>query len=182
MAPLAPVPPEPPSTPPPAPVSAYAPRAPGRAQPAAERRHLTVLVCEPVESLALAGQLDPEDYWEVVRAYQDTWATVLQGFEGHIAQARGEGPVVYFGYPQAHEDDAQRAVRLGRRRRRPWSHSSVAWRLTLGRGWPCGWASTRAWWSWAQGRAVYRMSSWPSGPHLTWLQICRAGGARYSRD
>ena len=62
---------------------------------------------------ALASQLDPEDYREVVRAYQQTCAEVIQRFEGHIAQYLGDGLLVYFGYPQAHEDDAQRAVRSG---------------------------------------------------------------------
>ena len=61
----------------------------------------------------LASQLDPEDCREVVRAYQQTCAEVIQRFEGHIAQYLGDGLLVYFGYPQAHEDDAQRAVRTG---------------------------------------------------------------------
>ena len=61
----------------------------------------------------LSGQLDPEDLREVVRAYQATCAEVIQRFEGHIAQYLGDGLLVYFGYPQAHEDDAQRAVRAG---------------------------------------------------------------------
>jgi len=72
-----------------------------------------VLFCDLVESTALAGRLDPEDYREVVRAYQDTCAEIIQRFEGHIAQYLGDGLLVYFGYPQAHEDDAQRAVRTG---------------------------------------------------------------------
>ena len=61
----------------------------------------------------LASQLDPEDLREVVRAYQDTCAKVIARFEGHIAQYLGDGLLVYFGYPLAHEDDAQRAVRAG---------------------------------------------------------------------
>ena len=77
-----------------------------RHTPAAERRQLTVLFCDLVDSTALAGRLDPEDYREVVRAYQDTCAAVIQRFEGHIAQYLGDGLLVYFGYPQAHEDDA----------------------------------------------------------------------------
>ncbi len=81
--------------------------------PAAERRQLTVLFCDLVDSTALAGRLDPEDLREVVRAYQQTCATVIQRFEGHIAQYLGDGLLVYFGYPQAHEDDAQRAVQTG---------------------------------------------------------------------
>ena len=79
----------------------------------AERRQLTVLFCDLVDSTALASQLDPEDLREVVRAYQATCAEVIQRFDGHIAQYLGDGLLVYFGYPQAHEDDAQRAVRTG---------------------------------------------------------------------
>jgi class 3 adenylate cyclase/predicted ATPase len=81
--------------------------------PDAERRQLTVLFCDLVDSTALAGQLDPEDLREVVRAYQDTCAKVIARFDGHIAQYLGDGLLVYFGYPLAHEDDAQRAVRAG---------------------------------------------------------------------
>jgi class 3 adenylate cyclase len=80
---------------------------------AAERRQLTVLFCDLVNSTALAGRLDPEELRDVVRAYQQTCATVIQRFEGHIAQYLGDGLLVYFGYPQAHEDDAQRAVQTG---------------------------------------------------------------------
>jgi class 3 adenylate cyclase len=81
--------------------------------PDAERRQLTVLFCDLVDSTALASQLDPEDLREVVRAYQETCAKVIARFEGHIAQYLGDGLLVYFGYPLAHEDDAQRAVRAG---------------------------------------------------------------------
>ena len=81
--------------------------------PEAERRQLTVLFCDLADSTRLSGQLDPEDLREVVRAYQATCAEVIQRFEGHIAQYLGDGLLVYFGYPQAHEDDAQRAVRTG---------------------------------------------------------------------
>src|SRR5262249_43012312 len=81
--------------------------------PDAERRQLTVLFCDLVDSTVLASQLDPEDLREVVRAYQDICAKVIARFEGHIAQYLGDGLLVYFGYPLAHEDDAQRAVRAG---------------------------------------------------------------------
>ena len=81
--------------------------------PDAERRQLTVLFCDLVDSTVLASQLDPEEWREVVRAYQDTCAKVIARYEGHIAQYLGDGLLVYFGYPQAHEDDAQRAVRAG---------------------------------------------------------------------
>jgi class 3 adenylate cyclase len=79
----------------------------------AERRQLTVMFCDLVDSTVLSGQLDPEDLREVVRAYQETCAKVIARFEGHIAQYLGDGLLVYFGYPLAHEDDAQRAVRAG---------------------------------------------------------------------
>jgi TOMM system kinase/cyclase fusion protein len=79
----------------------------------AERRQLTVLFCDLVDSTVLASQLDPEDLREVVRAYQETCAKVVARFDGHIAQYLGDGLLVYFGYPRAHEDDAQRAVRAG---------------------------------------------------------------------
>jgi class 3 adenylate cyclase len=81
--------------------------------PEAERRQLTVLFCDLVDSTVLASQLDPEEWREVVRSYQDTCAKVIQRYEGHIAQYLGDGLLVYFGYPLAHEDDAQRAVRAG---------------------------------------------------------------------
>src|SRR5262249_25610760 len=84
-----------------------------RRPPEAERRQLTVLFCDLVDSTALASRLDPEDLREVVRAYQATCAKVIACFEGHIAQYLGDGLLVYFGYPLAHEDDAQRAVRTG---------------------------------------------------------------------
>jgi class 3 adenylate cyclase/predicted ATPase len=79
----------------------------------AERRQITVMFCDVVDSTMLSSQLDPEDYREVIRAYQATCAEVIQRFEGHIAQYLGDGLLVYFGYPQAHEDDVQRAVRAG---------------------------------------------------------------------
>ena len=71
------------------------------------------MFCDLVGSTVLASQLDPEEWREVVRAYQETCAKVIARFEGHIAQYLGDGLLVYFGYPQAHEDDAQRAVRAG---------------------------------------------------------------------
>jgi class 3 adenylate cyclase len=79
----------------------------------AERRQLTVMFCDLVDSTKLSSQLDPEDYREVVRAYQLACTEVIQRFDGHVAQLLGDGLLVYFGYPMAHEDDAQRAVRAG---------------------------------------------------------------------
>src|SRR5712691_10065274 len=81
--------------------------------PDAERRQLTVMFCDLVDSTALSGQLDPEDLRDVVRAYQRVCADIITRFDGYVAQLLGDGLLVYFGYPQAHEDDAQRGVRVG---------------------------------------------------------------------
>jgi len=81
--------------------------------PEAERRQLTVMFVDLVGSTELSGQLDPEDYREVVRQYQQVCSEVIQRYDGHIAQYLGDGLLVYFGYPVAHEEDAQRAVRSG---------------------------------------------------------------------
>ena len=100
-----------------------------------------------MDSTGLASQLDPEDLRQVLRAYQETCADVIRRFEGYIAQYLGDGLLAYFGYPQAHEDGAQRAVHAGlgileamrafqthleRERRAPGRTSGV---------------STRVWWS-----------------------------------
>jgi class 3 adenylate cyclase len=85
----------------------------GAPHAAAERRQLTVLFCDLVDSTRLAQRFDPEDWREIVRAYQQACATVIQRFDGYIAQYLGDGLLVYFGYPQAHEDDAQRAGHAG---------------------------------------------------------------------
>ena len=112
----------------------------------AERRQLTVLFCDLVDSTALSSQLDPEDL-RAVRAYQDTCAKVIARFEGHIAQYLGDGLLVYFGYPQAHR--GRRAARSGPgwASWRPWA---TEYRLTEDHGgtWPCAWGSIRvSWWS-----------------------------------
>jgi class 3 adenylate cyclase/predicted ATPase len=81
--------------------------------PDAERRQLTVMFSDLVESTKLSGQLDPEDYREVLRAYQSTCSEVIQRFDGYIAQHLGDALLVYFGFPQAHEDDAHRGILAG---------------------------------------------------------------------
>jgi class 3 adenylate cyclase len=93
--------------------AAAAAPAPLRTASEAEHRQLTVMSCDLVGSTHLSGQLDPEDLREIVRAYQEAAARVIQRYEGHIAQYLGDGMLVCFGYPMAHEDDAQRAVRSG---------------------------------------------------------------------
>ena len=77
----------------------------------AERRQLTVMFCDLIDSTTLARQLDPEDLRDVVGAYQQATTELVERFGGHVAQYLGDGLLVYFGYPQAHEDDPHRAVR-----------------------------------------------------------------------
>ena len=80
-------------------------------QDTAERRQVTVMFCDLVGSTALSGCMDPEDLREVISAYQKCVAETVQRFGGFVAKYMGDGVLVYFGYPQAHEDDAERAVR-----------------------------------------------------------------------
>jgi class 3 adenylate cyclase len=79
----------------------------------AERRQVTVMFSDLVGSTALSARLDPEDLREVISAYQGTVAKTVDRFGGFVAKYMGDGALVYFGYPQAHEDDAERAVRAG---------------------------------------------------------------------
>jgi class 3 adenylate cyclase len=81
--------------------------------PGAERRQLTVLFCDLVGSTELAARLDPEDLRDVMRVYQAACAGVINRFEGHVAKFLGDGVLAYFGWPRAHEDDAERAVHAG---------------------------------------------------------------------
>jgi class 3 adenylate cyclase len=89
------------------------PQPPSSSAPDAERRQLTVMFCDLQGSTALSQQLDPEELRDVIRGYQEVCAGAVARFEGHIAKYLGDGLLVYFGYPQAHEDDPQRAVRAG---------------------------------------------------------------------
>ena len=79
----------------------------------AERRQLTVMFCDLVGSTALSERLDPEDMRDVIRDYQNSVAGEIARFEGHVAKFMGDGVLAYFGWPEAHEDDAERAVRAG---------------------------------------------------------------------
>jgi class 3 adenylate cyclase len=86
---------------------------PKPAQDTAERRQVTVMFCDLVGSTALSARMDPEDLREVMSAYQKCVAETVQRFGGFVAKYMGDGVLVYFGYPRAHEDDAERAVRAG---------------------------------------------------------------------
>jgi class 3 adenylate cyclase len=90
--------------------------APPRTSPVpadAERRQLTVMFCDLVGSTALSARLDPEDLRKVIGAYHRTVADIVRSFDGFVAKYMGDGVLIYFGYPRAHEDDAERAVRAG---------------------------------------------------------------------
>jgi len=93
---------------PPAPPPTAAPRA-----EAAERRQLTVMFCDLVGSTALSTRFDPEDLREIVGDYHRAVADTVARFDGFVAKYMGDGVLIYFGYPRAHEDDAERAVRAG---------------------------------------------------------------------
>jgi class 3 adenylate cyclase len=82
-------------------------------QDTAERRQVTVMFSDLVGSTALSARMDPEDLREVISAYQKCVADTVQRFGGFVAKYMGDGVLVYFGYPHAHEDDAERSVRAG---------------------------------------------------------------------
>jgi class 3 adenylate cyclase/predicted ATPase len=96
-----------------APTAAVAAVSDASASGDAERRQLTVMFCDLVGSTAFAARLDPEELREVIRAYHRCVAEAVRRFEGFVAKYMGDGVLVYFGYPQAHEDDAERSVRAG---------------------------------------------------------------------
>jgi class 3 adenylate cyclase len=79
----------------------------------AERRQVTVMFSDLVDSTALSARMDPEDLRELISAYQKCVAETVHQFDGFVARYMGDGVLAYFGYPQAHEDDAERAVRAG---------------------------------------------------------------------
>jgi class 3 adenylate cyclase len=78
-----------------------------------ERRHLTVLFCDLVGSTEIAARLDPEEWRETVAAYHRAAAEAVTRYGGHVAKYLGDGVMAYFGYPQAHDNDAERAARAG---------------------------------------------------------------------
>src|SRR5262249_40356601 len=85
----------------------------GRVGAEAERRQLTVMFCDLVGSTAMAARLDPEELREVIGAYHRHVADAGRRFDGLVAKYMGDGVLVYFGFPHAHEDDAERGVRAG---------------------------------------------------------------------
>jgi class 3 adenylate cyclase/predicted ATPase len=94
-------------------LDAFAAQRADAAKDAAERRQVTVMFSDLVGSTALAARMDPEDLQEVISAYQNCVAETVRRFDGFVARYMGDGVLVYFGYPRAHEDDAERAVQAG---------------------------------------------------------------------
>jgi class 3 adenylate cyclase len=91
------------------------PRSGSSSRPRPERRHVTVVFCDIVGSTEISAHLDPEDFRAILRDYQDACAGAVARFEGHVIRFLGDGVLACFGYPQAHEDDAERAVRAALR-------------------------------------------------------------------
>ncbi|MEK9284761.1 MULTISPECIES: adenylate/guanylate cyclase domain-containing protein [unclassified Bradyrhizobium] len=96
-----------------APLSDAPPESPKAAKDTAERRQVTVMFSDLVGSTSLSARMDPEDLREVISAYRMCVADAVRRFGGFVAKYMGDGVLIYFGYPQAHEDDAERAVRAG---------------------------------------------------------------------
>ena len=135
----------------------------------ADRRQLTVMFCDLVGSTALAERLDPEELRELMQAYRKACGEVVARYDGHVAQYLGDGLMVYFGWPSAHEDDAERSVRAAleivqavkgvQRGRSRWPFASE-------------WPPERWWWVRLRERTTPRPSSrWARRP--TWRHGCR---------
>src|SRR5438552_3543948 len=97
----------------PQPVAEIAPAATALISGEAERRQLTVIFCDLVGSTPLSARYDPEDLREIVGAYHRCVTDTVARFSGFVAKYMGDGVLVYFGYPEAHEDDPERAIRAG---------------------------------------------------------------------
>ena len=112
------------------------------AKDTAERRQVTVMFSDLVGSTALSARMDPEDLREVISAYQKCVAETVRRFGGFVAKYMGDGVLVYFGYPQAHEDDAERAVRAGLALIDAVARSQLLSPCRCGSGLPPGWWSS----------------------------------------
>ena len=141
---------------------------PGRDR--AERRQLTVMFCDLVGSTALSARLDPEDMRQVMALFHRRIAEVIGSYQGIVARYMGDGVLAYFGYPQAHEDDAEQAVRAGLA-----LVEAVANRTPAGMPrWRSGSASQPGspWWATSSGKVARRSKRW-SATHRTSLPACK---------
>ena len=157
-----------------------APR-PAAQQDTAERRQVTVMFSDLVGSTALSARMDPEDLREVISAYQKCVAETVQRFGGFVAKYMGDGVLVYFGYPQAHEDDAERAVRAGW----SWSQavgglkSSAPLQTRVGIATGLGRSRRSDWLGCGSGAGGCRRDAEPRG---TPARHCRAEHGRHRRE
>jgi len=122
----------------------------------AERRQVTVMFADLVGSTALSTGMDPEDLREIISAYQKCVAEAVHHFGGFVARYVGDGVLVYFGYPQAHEDDAERAVRAGLGWLPQWLGSTRAIPSKSGLVLQPDWS----WWVTSYHRMSRRSASW----------------------
>ncbi len=126
----------------------------------AERRQLTVMFCDLVGSTALAERLDPEELRDLMQAYQRACGEVIARYDGHVAQYLGDGLMVYFGWPQAHEDDAVRAIRAGLE-----VDASCLQADRIDTASAPGWGFIPVWWWWVKpGKAM------PPSPRPRWAR------------
>ena len=125
----------------------------------AERRQLTVMFIDLVGSTQLSQRFDPEEMRDIIRAYQNSVSAEIIRYEGHVAKLMGDGVLVYFGWPRAHEDDAERAIRAGL------AAMAATATLTTPRGEPL-----------AVKERPRRSSS--SGRRPTWRHVCRTWPSR----
>src|ERR1700751_5660944 len=102
-----------------------------KGMPAAERRQITVMFCDVVDSTALSTRLDPEDLRDILSVYQKCAAETIGRYDGFVARYMGDGVLAYFGYPLAHEDDAERAVRAGLAQIEATRHLQIPERLQI---------------------------------------------------
>jgi hypothetical protein len=151
--------------------------APEASASSAERRQLTLMFCDLVGSTATAAQLDPEELREVIGAYHRCVTEAVRRFDGLVAKYMGDGVLVYFGYPQAHEDDAERAYVPASMS----SPRSAGSRPPPSAGSRCASASPPAsWWSAISSAKAPRRSRRWSAKRPTWPRDCRRWPSRCS--
>jgi hypothetical protein len=139
----------------------------------AERRQVTVMFADLVGSTALSAHMDPEDLREVIAAYRKCTAETVRHLGGFVSQYLGDGVLVFFGYPQAHEDDAERAVRAGLQLVAQWRVSGRGLRCKRGLASPPDWS-----WSGKLPMRVVRKSAVSSVRRRTSRRVCKAAPNR----
>jgi len=143
-----------------------------------ERRHLTVLFCDIVGSTALSARLDPEDLRDILHGFQSCCGDAIRRYEGHIARFMGDGVLAYFGFPTAHEDDAERAVNAALRMVECVSVSASAMPAAHRIEIRIGIARPVWWWSGISLERARRVNSPSSAKRRTWRHRCNNSPSR----